>query len=67
MANKVTGHVLGGQPKILDGMNTVADVKKALNVGAGYEATVQGEPSDDNEPLNDYDHVSFAPAVKGGN
>lgn len=66
MANKVTGHVLGGQPKLLDNVNTVEDVRKQMDVGAGYEATVQGEPSDGNEALDDFDHVSFAPAVKGG-
>ena len=66
MANKVTGVVLGGAPQILDGVNTIGDVRKKMNIAANYEASVDGEPADNDYELDDYNHVSFAPAVKGG-
>lgn len=67
MASKnVTGHVVGGQPKLFDDCETVGCIKKRLAVETGYVASVNGDPADDDYELSDYDHVSLAPAVKGG-
>lgn len=66
MADKITAQVLGGQPKTFDDVETVGDLRKELKLERGYTATVNGEPADDDQDLNDYEFVSFAPAVKGG-
>ena len=65
MADKVTAVVLGGSPRILDGVTTVGDVKGRLNV-AGHTANVNGEPAGDDFELEDYEFVSLSPSVKGG-
>jgi len=65
MANNVTACVLGGDPVVLNGVDTVGDVKTELVV-EGYTATVNGEPADDDFVLEDYEFVSLSPAVKGG-
>ena len=62
---KVTGQVLGGDPKVLESMETVGDVKKALQA-PNHTATVNGEPAEDDYELADYEFVTLAPAVKGG-
>lgn len=62
---KVTGQVLGGDPKVLDGVTTVGDVKGRLQV-SNHTATVNGEPADDGYELSDYEFVTLSPAVKGG-
>lgn len=65
MASNIRGQVLGGQEKVLDA-NTVQDVYSALGLNGTYTATVNGEPAEMDTELNDYEFVSFAPAVKGG-
>lgn len=62
---KVTGQVLGGDPKVLDNVSTVADVKRQLQA-TNHTATVNGESAEDNYELSDYEFVTLAPAVKGG-
>lgn len=65
MAQKVTAQAIGGQPKVFDNeYETVGEIKTAMNLGS-YQATVNGEPADDDQELNDYDFVSLAPKVKG--
>lgn len=66
MANKITAQVLGGETKTYERVGTVSDLRDRLKLGQGYTATVNGEPADDDQELNDYEFVSFAPAVKGG-
>jgi len=65
MASKVTAQVLGGSPRVLDDVFSVADVKEEMGV-PNHTATVNGEPADDDEGLDDYSFVNLAPAVKGG-
>ena len=65
---KVTAQVLGGEMDVLeleDGA-TVADVKAEMDV-AGYVATVNGEPADDDFELAEYEFCTLSPSVKGGN
>jgi hypothetical protein len=62
---KVTAQVLGGDPKLLDDVGTVGQVKSRMNA-AGHTATVNGEPADDDHQLSDYEFVTLSPAVKGG-
>lgn len=66
MARSISAQVLGGQTQTFNGVETVEDVRKKLGLQAGYTATVNGEPADDDQDLNDYEFVAFAPAVKGG-
>lgn len=65
MADRVTAVVLGGTPRVLDNVETVADVKEMMNV-PGYQATVNGDTADDNTFLEDFSYVSLSAAVKGG-
>lgn len=65
MANLVHAQVLGGSVKELKDVTTVADVKRQLNVPT-YTATVNGEPAEDGDTLEEYEFVSLSPAVKGG-
>ncbi len=65
MANKVTVQVVGGQSKTLDGVNTIADVKRALNL-PNHTATLNGDSASPETQLSDYNFVHLAPAVKGG-
>lgn len=62
--NNVIAQILGGSKQVFDGVNTVADVRTKLALGANYEATVNGEPAKDNESLNEGDYVAFSQAVK---
>ena len=43
---------------------TVSDLKRQMDLPT-YQATVNGEPVDDNYDLEDYEFVSLAPKVKG--
>jgi hypothetical protein len=66
MANNITIHLLGGQPKVVTA-DTVQDAfnQSGLPVG-NYTAQVNGETAQMSDKLNDYEHVSFATATKGG-
>lgn len=66
MANNITGQVLGGSPKAGISADTVQDVFEELALNGSYTATVNGEPAAMDDELEDYQFVSFAPAVKGG-
>lgn len=64
MAQKVTAQVLGGQPKVFDGVSTVEEVKQKM-AATSYAATVNGEPASDDYELDDYEFVTLAPPSKG--
>lgn len=64
MAQKVTAQAVGGAPRVFDDIETVGELKERMNLGT-YQATVNGEPADDSEELQDYAFVSLAPKVKG--
>lgn len=64
MAQKVTVQAVGGQPKVFDNIETVGELKEQMNLGS-YQASVNGEPADDDYELSDYEFVSLAPKVKG--
>lgn len=66
MANNVTAQALGSQAKVLSNVSTVADVKAQLGLDGNYTATVNGEPADMEDELDDYSFVSFTKSVKGG-
>jgi hypothetical protein len=67
MAKNVIAQISGGSKKVLDDVNTVADVK-ATFVGAGlYTVLLNGNPADDSTPVRDSDHLVLANATKGGN
>lgn len=66
MANEVTGKVLGGQAKTGLTARKVKDVFSHLGLNGTYTATVNGEPAQMDDCLEDYNNVTFSPAVKGG-
>lgn len=66
MANNVMAQVMGGEKKILENMDTVSDVKNALNCQTGYTALVNGDAAEDDDELNEGDFVTLSKSVKGG-
>lgn len=60
---KVNVQVTGGTIQQKDA-ETVSDLKRMLNVDS-YQATVNGDPVDDDYELTDYEHVALTPKVKG--
>lgn len=66
MARNIQAQVLGGQSKMGIEAETVADVLKALGLTGTYTASINGEPAEMSDEVDDYMFVSFAPAVKGG-
>jgi len=65
MASNVTVQVLGGQVKVLDGVNTVRDVLQKMKV-TNYSVAVNGRPASLTRRLRSYEFVSLSPKVKGG-
>jgi hypothetical protein len=66
MAKNITILTLGGQPKVVEA-NTVQDAFNQSGLPAGnYTAQINGETASMSDILNDYEHVSFATATKGG-
>jgi hypothetical protein len=65
MAQNVITQILGGDKKVLDGVQTIGDIKKALAVSS-YTATLNGSPASDSDSVEDGDFVSLSQAVKGG-
>jgi predicted double-glycine peptidase len=65
MGKKVTVQAIGGEAKLLEDAETVADAKRAVDLPT-YTATVNGNPAQDDEELDDFAFVSLAPPVKGG-
>lgn len=66
MAKNITAMVLGGQNKVLNEVDTVQEVLNELGLEGSFAVTINGEPAELSSELNDYEFVSFAPAVKGG-
>lgn len=66
MANNVIGQVAGGSKRVLDNKTTVADVASELGASTGYTASVNGDPAEMSDTLEDGDMVTFAKSVKGG-
>jgi hypothetical protein len=66
MAQNVVGQVAGGTKRLLDNVNTVADVARELGASTGYTASVNGDPANMNDSIDDSDMVTFAKSVKGG-
>lgn len=65
MAKNVTAQVLGGSAKVLE-VDTVQDAYNQLKLDGKYTATINGEPADLDEEVEDYAFISFSAAVKGG-
>lgn len=63
---KVNAQVAGGEIKQYRNVDTVADLRDKLDLDKNHSATVNGEPQDDDYELSDFEHVAFAPTVKGG-
>lgn len=66
MAKNISVSVFGGAQKTALELNTVKDAYNALGLSGNYTATVNGDPADLNQELNDYEFVSFTQALKGG-
>lgn len=62
---RIVAKALGGEPRNIDA-GSVADARRALNLGADYTAQVNRRPAADADRLSDDDYVTFSPAVKGG-
>lgn len=66
-AKNITAQVIGGEPQVFDNdLQTVQDAYDALGLEGSYAATVNGEPADMDQELEDFEFVTFSPAVKGG-
>lgn len=66
MAKNVTAVQLGGNPKIMNDVDTVQDILDQFEL-SGVSIKINGETADADTELNDYDFVSFGERVKGGN
>lgn len=60
---KIHAQVIGGVIKEIEA-DSVKAAKEMMGAN-NYTATVNGEPSTDDQSLSDYDFVALAPAVKG--
>ena len=65
LVSSVAVKVSGGENTVVDGVDTVGDVKRELQL-SGYTAAVNGDTASDDTELEDQDWVTLAPAVKGG-
>ncbi len=61
---QVSAKVAGGSLQIVSNVSTVGDVKRKLGAEK-HTASVNGEPADDSQTLNDDEFVTLAPSVKG--
>jgi sulfur carrier protein ThiS len=64
--NNIIVQVSGGTKQVLDGVYTVADVKRKMGTTEGYSASINGNPAQDGDSLDEGDVVTIAKAVKGG-
>jgi sulfur carrier protein ThiS len=65
MAKSVTAIQLGGQPKVLNDMDTVQDILDHFDL-TGVSIKINGQAVEPDHELSDYDFVSFGEKVKGG-
>jgi len=61
---QVNVKITGGSVKEMEA-DTVGELKTKLNLG-NYTATINGEPAENDQDLEDYNFVVFSAAVKGG-
>jgi len=66
MTNNVVGHVQGGERKVFDNVNTVADIKRALGF-PNHLGHINGTPALDTDTLKERDYVLLTENTKGGN
>jgi len=62
----VIGSVSGGDPKRVNGVETVQDVKDELGLEGNYTAAINGDTASLSDLVEDEQYVTFATAVKGG-
>lgn len=65
MANSIRVIVLGGDTRMMDGLDTVGDVKERTQT-LTYTAAVDGIPASDTQALRDGQTVSLSMQQKGG-
>ena len=66
MVNNVIFQVVGGQKKVLDNVETISDIKKAVNLEGNYTFLVNGETVSSDYEIEEGDIVTASQAVKGG-
>jgi sulfur carrier protein ThiS len=66
MSKNIIVQVAGGNKQVLDDVYTIAQVKAKLSLSGNYTVSINGEPAQDSDDLNEGDFVSFAQSVKGG-
>lgn len=66
MAKQVQGQVAGGKIEVYKNVKTVGDLREKLDLNQDHTASVNGEPADDDDRLEEFAFVSFAPRVTGG-
>lgn len=62
----VTIQVLGGQPVVANNVSTVREAYNRLGLDGRYTVSVNGDPANMDDSLDEYSFVTFSPAVKGG-
>lgn len=65
-AKDVIAQVVGGEKKVVEGVENVAQVREKMGLSSDYTATVNTDPVDDNFTLRANDYVAFTRKVKGG-
>lgn len=65
--NGVNCQVLGGSIRVVDGVETVADVMKELDLSGNYTIAINGQPAELSDTLPTIGRVlvTFAEQVKG--
>ena len=63
---KITAQVIGGESQVLEDCDSVQEAYDELGLDGDYTASVNGEPADMDQELNEYEFVTFSSAVKGG-
>jgi len=66
MAKSVTAVVLGGQPKLLDGLTTVSEIAEELGLPENHSVRINDTNGDYSSALADFDFVAFGSKVEGG-
>ena len=65
--NGINAQVLGGSIRVVDGVETVADVMKELDLSGKYTIAINGQPAELSDTLPGAGRVlvTFAEQVKG--
>jgi len=64
MANNLTVAISGQNTKTEVEGETVGELRRRYNVPSNYAASINGDPAEDSDYVEDYQHVAFFPAVK---